>query len=100
MTQQARNLSFVLAERIEPIKSLLRDRDTKFTASFDEVFRAEGIRIIRAPIQAPRAYAFAGTVRRECTDRFLILHRGQLQRVLVEFVTHYNEHRPHRALAQ
>ncbi len=44
--QQARNLFYELAERARPVKFLIRDRDTKFTASFDEVFRAGGVRII------------------------------------------------------
>ena len=42
--QQARNLSYELAERTQPVKFLIRDRDTKFTTSFDQVFRSEGIR--------------------------------------------------------
>ena len=81
--QQARNLSYELAQRAQPVKFLIRDRDTKFTASFDEVFRSEGIRIIRTPIRAPRANAFAerfvGTVRRECLDRILIVGRRHLE---------------------
>jgi transposase InsO family protein len=97
VTQQARNLSFALAEQAHPRKFLIRDRDTKFSTSFDEVFRAEGVRIIRTPLQSPRANAFAerfvGTVRRECLDRMLVLHRRQLETVLSEFVDHYNEHR-------
>jgi len=104
IVQQARNLSMVLAERALPIKFLIRDRDAKFTTSFDEVFQADGIRIIRTPVRAPRANAFAerfvGTVRRECLDRMLIFGRRHLERVLAEYVAHYNEHRPHRALGQ
>jgi len=104
VAQQARNLSYELTERAQPVKFLIRDRDAKFTTSFDEVFLAEGIRIIRTPIRAPRANAFAerfvGTVRRECLDRILILGRRHLEGVLAEFVDHYNEHRPHRSLAQ
>jgi transposase InsO family protein len=104
VAQQARNLSFALVEQGRPTKFLIRDRDTKFTASFGEVFRADGIRIIRTPIRSPRANAFAerfvGTVRRECLDRRLVFHRHQLETVLSEFVDHYNEHRPHRSLAQ
>src|SRR5664279_4275070 len=102
--QQARNLTMALEDRVHPVKFLIRDRDTKFTSSFDEVFRADGIRIIRTPIRAPRANAFAerfvGTVRRECLDRMLILGRRHLERVLDEYVAHYNGHRPHRALGQ
>lgn len=102
--QQARNLSYAIAERAQPVKFLIRDRDTKFTASFDEVFRSEGIRIIRTPIRAPRANAFAerfvGTIRRECLDRILIFGRRHLEVVVNEYVEDYNGHRPHRSLGQ
>jgi putative transposase len=104
VVQQARNLSVVLADRAHPVKFLIRDRDAKFTSSFDEVFRSENIRIIRTPIRAPRANAFAerfvGTIRRECLDRILIFGRRHLERVLAEYIAHYNEHRPHRSLDQ
>jgi transposase InsO family protein len=103
-TQQARNLVWALSERSRATKFLLRDRDSKFAASFDEVFRTEGIRVIKTPVQAPRANAFAerfvGTVRRECLDRLLIFGRCHLEEVLAEYLAHYNGHRPHRALDQ
>ncbi len=63
VTQQARNLTMVLAERDRPVRFLLRDRDAKFTSSFDEVFRSERIRIIRMPVRAPRANAFCRAFR-------------------------------------
>jgi transposase InsO family protein len=104
VVQQARNVSSALAERARPVTFLIRDRDSKFTASFDEVFHSEGIRIIRTPVRVPRANAFAerfvGTIRRECLDRMLIFHRRQLEVVLSEFLDHYNGHRPHRSLDQ
>jgi putative transposase len=104
VVQQARNLNSALAERAQPVRFLVRDRDTKFTSSFDEVFHSEGIRIIRTPVRAPRVNAFAerfvGTVRRECLDRMLIFHRRQLEVVLATFIDHYNTHRPHRSLDQ
>jgi transposase InsO family protein len=83
---------------------LIRDRDAKYTAAFDAVFTAVGIRIIRTPIRAPRANAVCerriGSVRRECLDRMLIVGRLHLLRVLAEYLEHYNDHRPHRALDQ
>ncbi|WP_334173653.1 integrase core domain-containing protein [Sinomonas sp.] len=104
VTQQARNLSTELAEQTNPVKFLIRDRDTKFTSSFDAVFAAEGTRVIKTPIRAPRANAICerliGTIRRECLDRTLILGRRHLQAVLAEYVEHYNAHRPHRSLSQ
>jgi hypothetical protein len=41
-----------------------------------------------------------GTVRRELCDRTLIWNRVQLERLLDEYIAHYNAHRPHRALGQ
>ena len=84
------------------MRFLVRDRDSKFSRAFDEVFRTEGVEIIRTPYRAPNANAFAerwvGTVRRDCLDWLLITSRGQLERVLRVYVEHYNTHRPHRAL--
>jgi putative transposase len=101
VVQQARNLVMTLSESIG---FLIRDRDSKFSAGFDEVFRSEGIAVIRTPVGAPKAKAHAerwgGSVRRECLDWLLILGRRHLERVLRASATHYNEHRPHRALEQ
>ncbi|MHB1553247.1 MAG: integrase core domain-containing protein [Acidimicrobiales bacterium] len=103
VTQQARNLSMELANQATAVKFLVRDRDTKYTASFDAVFGAEGVRVIKTPVQA-RANAICerviGTIRRECLDRMFILGRRHLEAVLTEYVEHYNAHRPHRSLSQ
>jgi putative transposase len=104
VTQQARNLLMQLDDEGVRPRFLVRDRDSKFTSEFDEVFRSEGIRVIKAPVRAPKARAHAerwvGSVRRECLDRLLILGRRHLHHVLTTYALHYNEHRPHRALAQ
>jgi transposase InsO family protein len=102
--QQARNLLMDLGERASSFKFLLRDRDSKFTAVFDEVFAGNGTRIIKTPVRSPRANSFAerfvGTLRRECLDHVLILGKQHLRTVLAEFARHYNGHRPHQALHQ
>jgi putative transposase len=102
IAQQARNLLLTLEERGRRVCFLLRDRDTKFCRSFDDVFRSEGAEIICTPVQAPRANTYAerwvGTGRAECLDWLLIMGRGHLEQVLRVYVQHYNRHRPHRAL--
>jgi transposase InsO family protein len=84
------------------VRFLIHDRDATFSAAFDEVFRSEGARVIRTPIQAPNANAHAErwvrTVRGECLDWLLIFGRRQLERVLRIDVEHYNRRRPHRTL--
>jgi transposase InsO family protein len=102
VTQVARNLAGDLAEQGQSFKFLIRDRDAKFTASFDEVFASEGIKVIKTPVRSPRANAIAErwvrTVREECLDWTLVLGRHHLDAVLRDYVQHYNEHRPRRGL--
>jgi putative transposase len=103
-TQQARNLPMAVDDRVGQFRFLVRDRDSKFTAAFDAVLAAEGIQLLRTPVRAPRANAYAerwvATIRRELLDRMLVFGCRQLRSVLPEYADHYNGHRPHRALGQ
>jgi transposase InsO family protein len=89
---------------MDSLNFLIRDRDTKFTAAFDEVFRAGGVRIIKTPPQAPRANAICervvGTLRREVFDQMLIFNERHLTKILTEYAGHYNRHRPHQSRDQ
>ena len=100
-TQVARNFATDLEEAGRHFRFLIRDRDTRFTASFDEVFASIGVEI-RTPVRSPRANAYAErfvrTVRQECFDNLLVVSRRHLESVLEEYVRHYNQTRPHRGL--
>jgi transposase InsO family protein len=97
VVQQARNLSF--NNVLERMRFLIHDRDSKFTAAFDEVFRSEGIEVIHTPVRAPQANAYAErfvrTIRTESLDWLLIVGRRHLEHVLRIYIQHYNRERPH-----
>jgi transposase InsO family protein len=100
VTQQARNI--VVEGALEDKHVLIRDRDSKYSAPFDEVFRTEGVQVIRTPIRAPKANSVAerwvGSARRECLDHVLVFGRRHLQRVVHTYAEHYNRKRPHRSV--
>ncbi len=102
MGQQGRNLLMDLDDRGRRPRFLIHDRDAKFSRAVDGIFQSEDIAVIRTPIRAPNANAYAerwvGSVRRECLDRLLILGRRQLEHVLSVYVRHLNQQRPHRGL--
>jgi putative transposase len=100
VTQQARNLGLDFND--SGVRFLIRDRDSKYSGAFDEVFHSEGIRTVKTPLRSPKANAvaeqFVRTVRSECLDWLLILNRRHLEHVLRVYTDHYNHQRPHRAL--
>ena len=103
-TQAARNLFVRRHSRFTHTRALLRDRASQFTGDFDEVFRAEGFKILKTLVRAPIADSFAerwiGTLRRELLDRIIIWNRRRLERIAIGYIDRYNTHRPHRSLDQ
>jgi putative transposase len=100
--QQARNLLMDLDDQAHQVKFMIRDRGSNFTAAFDAVLADAGIRTVLCNVRTPRMNAIAerwiGGCRREFLDRALIWNQAHLRRILREYETHHNQHRPHRSL--
>ena len=103
-TQAARNLLLQHGHQLADAQALVRDRASQFIDAFDEIFRTERMKILTTPVRTPVANAFAerwiGTLRRELLDRTIIWNQRQLKRLVVDYIDHYNTHRPHRSLDQ
>ena len=89
-TQAARNLFLRHRDQLCGARTLVRDRGSQFIAAFDEIFRTDGLKILKAPIRTPVANAFderwIGTLRRELLDRTLVWNQRQLQRLVVDYI--------------
>jgi transposase InsO family protein len=103
-TQVARNLFLRYSDRLANARALVRDRGSQFIDAFDRIFRAEGMKILKTPVRTPVANTFAerwiGSLHREVLDRTIIWNQRQLERLVVDYMDHYNQHRPHRSLGQ
>ena len=103
-TQAARNLLLRYGHQLADAQALVRDRASHFIDAFDEIFRTERMKILKTPVRTPVANAFAerwiATLRRELLDRTIIWNRRQLNKLVVDYIDHYNTHRPHRSLDQ
>jgi putative transposase len=103
-TQAARNLFLCHGDRPAHSRALVRDWGSQFIDTFAEIFRTEGFRILKPSIRTPVADAFAerwiASIRRELLDRTIIWNQRQLEQLVVEYIDHYNTHRPRRSLDQ
>ena len=104
VVQQSRNLLMDLQETGTHARFLIHDRDASFPAAFDQVLADAGITVIRSAVRAPRMNGLIErwfrSLRAKRTDRTLIWNIAYLRRLLREYETFYNEHRPHPALGQ
>jgi putative transposase len=100
--QQVRNLLLDLGDEAHRVKFMIRDRGSYFTAVFDAILADAGIRTVLCNVRTPRMNAIAerwiGGCRRELLDRTLVWNQGHLRRILRQYETHHNRHRPHRSL--
>ncbi|MFC9493593.1 integrase core domain-containing protein [Streptomyces sp. NPDC056982] len=104
VTQAARNLVMDLTDAEPTVAYLIRDRDAKYPALFDEILSATGIQVVLTGVRIPRMNAimerWVQTCRNELLDRTLIWNENHLRRALRQFELHYNTHRPHQAMDQ
>jgi putative transposase len=85
-------------------KYLLLDNDSKFGVEFDALAKYTGIKLVHTAVHAPLMNAvcerFIGSVRRECLDHMLILSEAGMRRLVEEYVSYFNDLRPHQGLGQ
>ena len=81
---------------------LIHDRDSIFSTEVDDELKTFGQKVLRTPVQAPKANAYCerlmGTIRRECLDYMIPLGEKHLRTILREWIAHYNQGRPHSSL--
>ncbi|MCP3994285.1 MAG: transposase [bacterium] len=109
-TQAAPNLFIAHGDRLEAARALVRDQASQLIDSFDEIFKTEGMKVLKTPVRTPVANTFAerwiGSIRRELLKqpeglpRTIIWNRQQFERLVIDYIAHHNQHRPHQSLGQ
>lgn len=102
MAQVARNLTDCMDGFLRRHRSLILDRDSKFTDLFKGTLRRAGVDPIRTPYQAPNCNAFAErfvlSIKSECLDRMILFGERSLRRAIAEYLEHYHAERAHQGL--
>ncbi len=83
---------------------LIRDRDRKYGSQFSCIATSTGIKELKTPYRTPKANAFCerfmGSLKRDCLDHMLVMSRKQIERLVREYVSYYNNVRPHQGIHQ
>jgi transposase InsO family protein len=87
-----------LGEQTQRVKFMIRDRGSSFTAAFDAVLAGAGIRTVRCNVRTPRMNGIAERWIGGCRRELLDWNQHHLRRILRDYESHHNQHRPHRCL--
>ena len=100
MKQMARNLTIAGEEMLQGCRYLLHDRDSKFSAAFDEILRSSGIEPITLPPHSPNLNAhlerWNRSMKEECISKMILFGEASLRHVLSKYVHHYHGERNHQ----
>ena len=100
MKQMARNLTMAGEGMLQGCRYLLHDRDAKFSAAFDEIFRSAGIEPLTLPPRSPNLNAhlerWNRSVQEECLSKMILFGEASLQHVLSNYVQHFHAERNHQ----
>ena len=93
-------LKHVEKRRIETT-IVMHDRDTKFTASFDDILESAGLEVKKAVHRSPNSNAFVErfiqTLQQECLDYFIVFGEQHMDHLVSEMASYYHEERPHQS---
>jgi len=102
MAQMARNLTDYVDGFLRGHRSLICDRDTKFTKQFKGTLKTSGVDVVLTPVQAQNCNAFAErfvlSINSECLSRMIFFGENSLRRACSSFVEHYHVERAHHGL--
>jgi transposase InsO family protein len=102
MAQIARNLTDPVHGFLSGARYLILDRDPPFTAQFQSILAAAGVKVVKLPAKSPNlnAYAerFVRSIRAECLRRVIPLGEKHLRQIVTEYVRHYHHERNHQGL--
>jgi putative transposase len=102
MKQQAKNFAMTFADTPLAPNHLIRDRDTKFTADFDQILKDDGVKTVRTPIRSPNMNTHCErviqSIKSECLDHFVVFGAKHLRYLIDQYLAHYHLERPHQGL--
>jgi len=100
MRQMARNVTMEQVGFLAGYRYLLRDRDSKFTAGFDQILKSGGVEAVRLPPHSPNLNAYAErwirSVKSECLSKLILFGERALRHALDEYSSHYRQERNHQ----
>jgi transposase InsO family protein len=103
MLQLARNACDLEDGVLSNGRTLLIDRNAKYSREWRSFIAEQGVEVIRLPPKSRNlnAYAerFVRSIRDECLNRMIFVGEGSLRRAVREFIAHYHAERNHQGLS-